>query len=188
MNHLIEIKKSLKRASTVKAKLATLKAVPTAKDVYGVRMPVLNNLAKTYKTCDFKLINELWKSGKFEERMLSAKIIGFKAKKEPVKTLSTIRKFSASVEDWAICDCLSSQSIRSIALSEQKRIFHLSEQLITSKKIWQRRMALVLLEYYTRLPHFHSYIHNAIDSLENENEYYVSKAIHWLKRNMLKKR
>lgn len=188
MNALIEIKKRLKRGSTLKAKSAILKAVPTAKNVCGVRMPELNDLAKLYKACDFKLINDLWKSGKFEERMLSAKLLGFKAKKDPLKTISTIKKFSSSVSDWAICDCLGTQSIRTIALTEQKRIFLLSERLITSRKMWQRRIALVLLEYYTRFPQHHMYIKTAIAKLENEQEYYVTKAINWLERNMLKNR
>lgn len=49
--------------------------------VYGVRMPVLNDLAKQFKAGGFELVKELWDAGAFEEKILAVKILGCIAKR-----------------------------------------------------------------------------------------------------------
>lgn len=151
-------------------------------------MPVLNELAKEYKGGGFQLVEALWRSGAFEEHMLAVKMLGRIAKKDPGKTLSLIEKFSKDISDWSICDAMGMQSPRALNKSHAKEIFRLANRLIRSKNFWQRRLALVLTEWYTRDKTFHSQIMSLLRTVKNDDEYYVKKAVVWINRNFRVKR
>ncbi len=63
---LKQLQEELKSHSTEDAKAAALKFVPGVTKIYGIRMPVLNEMAKKYKEGGFELVKELWRSGAFE--------------------------------------------------------------------------------------------------------------------------
>lgn len=188
VSYLKEIQRSLIAHSSEATKASTYKFVPLAQKVYGVKMPVTNELAKKYKDGGFDLVNELWRSGAFEERILAAKLLGRIAKKDPDKTLVLIEKFSKDISNWAVCDAMGMQGPKPINKSHTEEIFALSNRLISSKNLWQRRLALVLVEWYTRNPSYHPRIKQLLDKVKNDEEYYVQKAIVWINRNFSKKR
>jgi len=113
---LVEIRKILKNKSSKKSKESTLKFVPTVKKQYGVKVAVLNELVKQIKEPDFELIEKLWKSGIFEERLLASKILGKICKTNPTKTLKIIQKFSKDISDWVVCDTLATQGIEALLI------------------------------------------------------------------------
>lgn len=160
--------------------------VPTSQKVYGVRMPVINDLAKEFKDGGIELVEKLWKSGAYEERLLAAKILGKHSKKNPDKTLQLTHDFSTELTDWAVCDALGMQSLKPIVEKYETEIWQLSDELITSKNPWQRRLALVSVEYYTRFPESHARIKKQMEKVKGDKEYYVMKAVKWLERNMKK--
>ena len=80
---LSTIKKLLVANSSSEAKAAHQKFVPGKEKIYGVRMPYLNELAARYKTGGFNLVEELWRAGALEEKILAVKILGKIAKKRP---------------------------------------------------------------------------------------------------------
>ena len=47
----------------------------------GVKLPILNELANKLKNEDFDFVEQLWKSGAFEEKLLASKILGKICKK-----------------------------------------------------------------------------------------------------------
>ena len=183
---LPQIQKKLKSSSTPEAKTSIQKFVPDASKVYGVKMPLINELAKDLKDCDFELINNLWRSGFFEEKILAAKLIGKLSKKFPEEAVSLVKKFSKEIEDWAVCDTLGMQSLKPIAPKYQQQIFVLASQLNSSKNFWQRRLSLVLVEVYARNRDLHFQIQSLIEPLKKDKEYYVKKAIVWLEKSMAK--
>lgn len=183
---LQQIRKKLKSLSTPEAKASVQKFVPDAQRVYGVRMPFINEFATELKECNFELINELWKSGMFEEKILAAKLTGKLSKKFPAKAITTVEQFSGEIEDWAVCDTIGMQSLKPIASKYQNEIFALARQLNKSKNFWQRRLSLVLVEVYARKPELHSSIYSLIEPLRQDKEYYVKKAIVWLEKSMEK--
>ena len=185
---LKQIQSELKKLSNEKVKQSSQKFVPTNQNIYGVTMPLVNELAKKYKEGGFELAVQLWKSGAFEERVLAAKMLGRIAKKSPEKTISLIKQFSKDISDWAVCDTLGMQSPKPINKSHAKEIFSLSNELIKSKNFWQRRLALVLSEWYTRDASFHPRIKSLLSKVKNDDEYYVKKAIVWINRNFSKGR
>lgn len=105
---------------------------------------------------------------------------------DAAKTFVLIETFSNDVDNWALCDTIGMQSIQLVRLKYAKEIFSLAEKLINSDNVWKRRLALVLVEYYTRDKTYYPQINVLIKIAENDKEYYVKKAIEWLKRNMQK--
>ena len=183
---LKQIQKELKESSTPEAKAAALKFVPNAEKVYGIRTPVLNVMAKKYKEGGFDLVKELWSSGAFEEKLLAAKLLNVICKKDPLLSLKLITGFTKDISDWAVCDCIGMQSLKPVAKKIQKEIFDLSAKLIKSKNLWERRLSLVIIEVFTKDKLLQPEIMRRVKALENDEEYYVRKAVDWIKRNFKK--
>jgi 3-methyladenine DNA glycosylase AlkD len=185
---LKQVQEELKRHSTPEAKAAAMKFVPNAEKVYGIRTPVLNVTAKKYKEHGFDLVKELWNSGAFEEKLLAAKMLYVICKKDPMLSLKLVAGFSKDISDWAVCDALGMQSLKPVAKKIQKEIFELSAKLMKSKNLWERRLSLVIIEVFTKDPSLQPEIMKRVQMLENDEEYYVKKAVVWIKRNFDKGR
>jgi 3-methyladenine DNA glycosylase AlkD len=183
---LVQIQKELLSASTHEGRAAALKFVPGAIKIYGVRTPVLNQLAKKYKEGGFELVSELWESGAFEERVLAAKLLKEVCKKDPQKALKLVEGFSKNISDWAVCDAIGMQSLKPVARKIQKEIFELSSRLIKSENFWERRLSLVIIEDFTKDKSLQPEILKRVKKLEGDKEYYVRKAVEWIKRNFNK--
>ena len=183
---LKEIQQELQAKASAEAKETTLKFVPAATKVYGIRNPVLNEMAKRYKEGGFDLVKELWISGAFEEKILAAKMLGMICKKDPEASLQLVAGFSKDISDWAVCDTLGMQSLKPVARLKQKEIFTLSQKLIKSKNLWERRLSLVIIEVFTKDKLLQPEIMKRAKMLESDKEYYVKKAVEWIKRNLKK--
>ena len=184
---LKQIQAILKARSTPAAKLAYEKFVPTSTEkVYGVRTPVLNELAQQFKSGGFELVEELWKAGAVEEKLLAAKMLGKIAKNDPGKSFKLIQLFAKNIGNWAVCDTIGMQSLKPILKTHQKEIFALAWKYNRSKDFWQRRLSLVLVEWYTRIKELHPEIKKLVKNLENDDEYYVKKAVVWINKNFTK--
>jgi 3-methyladenine DNA glycosylase AlkD len=182
---LLEIREILKNSANEKTKLSIKKFIPSSKKVYGVRTSLLNGIAKKIREPDFGLIEKLWQSGAFEERLLAIKILMRISKDNPEKFLKLIKKFSKDISDWAVCDTLATQGIRKIAKIKQKGIFEISERFISSKNFWRRRFAIVLLVELNRQGFANKKnIKVILKKAEKDKEYYVKKAVIWLKREL----
>ena len=134
----------------------------------------------------FELVEELWKAGSLEEKLLAVKMLGRIAKKDPERSLKVTQLFAKNIGNWAVCDAMGMQGLKPILKTHQKEIFALAWKYNTSKDFWQRRLSLVLVEWYTRDKAFHPEIKQLVKQLENDEEYYVKKAIVWIKKNFIK--
>jgi len=181
---LAEIRKILKNKSSRKVKESAKKFVPTIGKQYGAKALVLNELVKKIREPNFELVEKLWKSGVFEEKLLASKILGRICKKNSEKTLRLIKKFSRDISDWAVCDTLATQGIRKIIRLKQKEIFEISKKLIKSKNLWQRRFALVLLINFTKDKNLRKEIEEILKKVKDDKEHYIKKAIIWLKNEL----
>lgn len=183
---LSEIQQFFTTKANERVKTSFEKFIPGSEKVYGVKVPMLNALAGKYKSGGFPLVEELWKSGAFEERLLATKLLGKLCKKDSEKTMQLLERFSKDVCDWAVCDTLTTQGVRGIAKQKQKEIFSLSKKLISSKNFWERRIALVLLINFKKEKSLHKEILAIVSKAENDEEYYVKKAVDWVKRELKK--
>lgn len=182
------IQKILKANAKPSAKESQEKFIPGITKTYGVYTPVLNDLAKQFKDGGFDLVKELWQAASWEERILAGKMLGRIARKDPALSLKLVEEFSAEINDWAVCDTLGMQALKPIVKTHQKEIFALAVKLNKSANFWQRRLSLVLVEWYTRDESKHAAINKLIHHLENDEEYYVQKAITWIRKNFKKGR
>ncbi len=132
------------------------------------------------------MVETLWNSGYLEERILSAKILGRICKKDPDRSMELLRKFVNSITNWAECDTLATQGVRKIAKSRQNELLQLSRELINSPNPWKRRFALVLLLNFKKDAELMNAIKEIIEQAEGDKEYYVKKAVEWLKRSMFR--
>ena len=182
------IQKILKANATEATIASHRKFVPGLTKIYGVKMPVLNQLAKEFKEGGFPLVEELGNLEYIEEKALAAKLLGNIAKKDPEKAFQLFNHLSSSIDNWALCDALGMQSLKPLVKTHAKEIFSLANEFNKSKNLWQRRLSLVMVEWYTRDKNYHSAILKLVDNLKNDKEYYVKKAIVWIKRNLEKGR
>ena len=162
--------------------------VPGKQKIYGVKTPLLNELAKKYKEGSFDLANELWSSDSLEEKIIAIKIIEKVGKNDPSQVLRLFKEFSGKIDNWAVCDGLGMQFLRGIVKTHQRQIFDLATKLNRSKNPWHRRLSLVMVEWYTRKGETHKEIRNLVKNLEDDKEYYVKKAVAWINRNFKKRK
>ncbi|HKO42378.1 MAG TPA: DNA alkylation repair protein [Pyrinomonadaceae bacterium] len=183
---LCSIKQSLVAKSDAKAKAAFQKFIPTSQNVYGVRVPLLNQLAKEHREGGFDLAEALWTAGAFEERLLAAKLLGSSCKRNPDQAVRLAKKFASEISDWAVCDTLGMQGLRGITVKKKDELFSWSNKLAKSKNPWERRLALVLLTHFVKDKQAHIQIKETVARLSGDKEYYVKKAVAWLQRDLQK--
>ncbi len=157
--------------------------IPGKQKIYGVKTPVLNELVKQYQSFSFDLAEELWESGAQEEKVIAIKIMEKMGKTNPGRLLKLFKKFSKQIDNWAVCDGLGMQFLRAVVKTHEREIFTLAENYSLSKDPWQKRLSLVMLEWYTRKGEHHAAIKKVVKRLENDEEYYVKKAVVWIKKN-----
>jgi 3-methyladenine DNA glycosylase AlkD len=162
------------------------KMVPGTQQIYGVKTPALNEIVKKYKHGSFTLAEQLWNSGALEEKIIAIKIIEKTGKKDPQRLLALFQQFAKQIDNWAVCDGLGMQFLRGIAKTEAAAIFRLAKKYNQSKDLWQRRLSLVMVEWYTRDKKMHPEINKLVKNLEQDKEYYVKKAVVWIKKNFKK--
>ncbi len=185
---LAEIQKKLKAESSAEFAEQMKRVAPGATKIYGIKMPVLNELSKFCKQGGFELVEELWKAGAYEERILAAKTIRLLAKQDPERAISLVKKFSSDIDNWAVCDTLGMQSLKTINKIRSKEIFLLAREFSDSKIMWQRRLSLVLVEDFCKQPEFHPAIRELIEKQRGDKEYYMKRAVIWLESSVNKKR
>jgi 3-methyladenine DNA glycosylase AlkD len=183
---LDEIQQILSSNASAGAIDSIRKFVPGQQRMYGVTTPVINEIVKKYKDGSFELAEELWNAGALEEKILAIKIIEKTGKKDAERVFTFFEKFSKEIDNWAVCDGLGMQFLRTVVQTHADRIFKLAKKLNRSKDPWQRRLSLVMVEWYTRKEERHDEIMELVNALQNDDEYYVRKAVQWIRRNFKK--
>jgi len=183
---LTSVQAQLRDAADVTAKAGTTKFVRTSQFVYGVRVSVLNALVKYCRPGGFELVEALWRSGAFEERLLAAKLLGAVARQDPARALGFVRTVSKDLSDWAVCDTLGTQGIRPIALAQRNAIFAIAEQLTRSRRLWERRLGIVLLLNFAAIPRERAAIRRTLAPLRSDKEPYIQKALAWIDKDLRK--
>jgi len=185
-NQLKEIQKILKTKADKNNIPFFEKMVPGKQKIYGVKTPELNMIVSQYKAYSFDLAEELWNSGALEEKIIAIKILEKTGKKDPERLLQLFRQFSKIIDNWAVCDGLGMQFLRGIVKTHADEIFATANEFNHSKDLWQRRLSLVMVKWYTRKKEYHDQIKKLVKNLESDKEYYVKKAVLWINKNLEK--
>lgn len=183
---LTSVQAELRAVANSETRAATAKFVPTSQLVYGVRVPVLNALVKSCRPGGFELVEALWRSGAFEERLLAAKLLGAVARQDPVRALAFVNTASKDLSDWVVCDTLGTQGVRPIAPTQQRSIVAMAERLSRSRHLWDRRLAVVLLLNFAGVPKERPTIRRILAPLRSDKEPYIRKALAWIDKDLSK--
>lgn len=162
------------------------KMIPGKQKMYGVKTPDLNAIVKQYKSYSFRLAEALWRAGALEEKIIAIKIMEKEGKKDPDQLLKLFTQFSKKIDNWAVCDGLGMQFLRGIVKTHADEIFTLAGKLNQSQDPWQRRLSLVMVEWYTRHYSYHPAIKKLVKNVNADDEHYVKKAIAWINKNLNK--
>lgn len=151
------------------------KLVPNAKNILGVRVPMLRKIAKDIAKKDWKSFLENNNKETYEELMLEGYVIGY-AKMDIEEALSYLEKFIPYIDNWAICD----SSINSFKFTgkNEKRVLEFIKPYLKSEKEFEVRFAVImLLTFYIK----NEYIDEILEIMGeiSNRAYYVQMAVAW---------
>ena len=150
--------------------------VKSSAPMLGIRMPILQKMAKQIAKGDYEGYLSLPHDNCFEETMLEGLVIG--ALKLPYpKLYPLVGSFVDKIENWMVCDCFCN------ALKSAKRFpedfWEYTSFLLQSDNPWHIRTGLVLmLDYFLDGEHI-SEVLSRCDAVTNPH-YYVQMAQAWL--------
>ena len=179
-----EIREAMIALASEEAQEATRKFVPTSVNVYGLRMPQLNDLASKYSRYGWDLSEALWDRGSFEERMLAVKILAKCPVRQPEKAFALMEKFRPEVNDWAICDTLGLVGSRKFIRKIPDTYFNAAVRYLSHPDPWTIRLGLVLLIHFTSMPGYTQKVPRLVDPLRGHPDHYVKKAIVWIDKHI----
>lgn len=157
---------------------------PGIECVLGVPVPEINAIAKKYKEYGLTLVEALWATGVYEERLTAVKILGLLTRNYPDEALHLLREFTPQITEWTICDTLASGVSRKLYTLRQLEILGLSAGWLSSANVWERRMSLVLLVYSCRFPEYQPEIRRRVEALSSDKAHYIRRAVTWLRREL----
>lgn len=184
-----EIKKTLQKNSNKERAINFRKFFKHCKaDVFlGVPTATIRKIAKEFFTISLDDIQTLMQSSIHDERALAHAILVLKYKKADEKTQTHIFKFYVKnrkfIQDWDGVDDSAPYIAGPYLLQRDKSILY---KLADSKRIWDRRIAIVTTLHFIRQ-------HQVTDTLKlaekllHDKEDLIHKAVGWMLREVGKK-
>ena len=151
------------------------KLVLTKYKMYGIKVPILRDIAKKISKTNIISFLDIVKSNSYEEVMIEGLVISYI--KEVDLCVKYFNKFINKIDNWAICDtCISSMKI----VNKNKELFLKQiKKYIESKHEYVVRVGVVLLLNYYIEDSYIDLVFDIIDSI-NREDYYINMAIAWL--------
>lgn len=151
---------------------------PNTKNILGVRVPVLRDLAK-------KIINDDWENylnndddEYYEEVLLQGMIIGI-AKMDIQRRLKFIENFVPKIDNWAICDVFCAGLKFAKLKSNKNVVFEFVKKYFKSNNEFELRFAIVMLLDFYVTEDYLDQVFQIINDVKHEG-YYVKMAMAWL--------
>lgn len=156
---------------------------------YGVKLQDLRRIVKEFyagnpalangKNCS-EVAEDLFKSRVFDLQLAGV----FLAGNCKIKDIGIIEKWFDYINDWAVCDTLSTEVITDILVGDHtaiNRIFSWSK----SPNQWIRRVALVTtVKLKDKITNWESLAEKILILFDQEKEPIVKKAVEWLKKEL----
>lgn len=141
-----EIRTRLESMAETKYKEFSQSLIPGSRQILGVRIPALRNLAKEIAKGDWKAYLDNAVDDTFEEVNLQGFVIGY-AKADYETLLPYIKKYVAKINDWSLCDGFcATLKITKKYKSEFKELLKVYAHKDT--EFDQRFVAIMLMNYY----------------------------------------
>jgi len=170
-----DIKILLNRLAEEKYRDFQYKLIPNAKNILGVRVPILRKIAKDIAKGDWQTFLEDENKKSYEEILLEGYVIGY-AKMDIEKALKYLELFIPKIDNWATCD--SSINTFKFTSKNLSRVYEFINPYLKSEKEFEVRFAVImLLSFYI----VEEYIHEVLSIMEKikNKAYYVQMAVAW---------
>lgn len=148
---------------------------PGAKNILGVKIPLLRTIAKEiYKENKWQPYLQL-KPKYFEEIMIQGMLIGF-IKNDIDTVIAIVKKFIPKIDNWAVCDIFCSGL--KITEKHQKNVWKFIQSYSDSKKEFELRFMTVMMLCYFLNDEYINKVLERCDKIKNDG-YYVKMAVAW---------
>lgn len=158
------------------------------------KTPLLNSIGQELgklmakENWKFEKLTKLWKEEERDERLIVISALGKISNKDYEKTKQFVLSILGDITDWEVCDQLALRVVAKLAVQNQKEIFSLMEQWITSRNKWVRRLAAATIPPYVRAkPEESRTCLEFLDRAMQEQDKDVRKAVGWALREITKK-
>lgn len=175
---LCELQEELRALAEPKFRKFTTQLMPaTQREIVGVRIPQLRNMAKDMaRNTDWRAwADSPAENDTFEEVMLRGLVLGY-AKMEREETSSRLAAFVPLIDDWAQCDVVCS-TLKRIKLWKED-FWNFAQTYLNSRKEFEQRFGYVLLmDYYLD----DDYIDRVLKALgaARPTRYYAQMGLAW---------
>ena len=158
---------------------------------YGISIATIRRiikevLSKPVKNSEIVAASqELVKSEIFEEKIAGIILLGYELKRNRKEffDFSVIEEMfdDGYIDNWALCDTLATDVI---TLLIEIRPVYISKIMdwINSENPWKRRATIVSIIKAKKLNNKKEFINEILQVLKSENDYFVKKALNWLRR------
>ena len=149
---------------------------PGAKNIMGVRVPLIKQLAKELTRKNITCQDIIFKEDIFEEVLLEGFLIAYSKTSFEI-FVKEIKNFIPKINNWASCDlfCAALKRIK----KHEDFFFNFLKPYLNSKKEFYIRFALViLLDYYVQKKYL-AFIFDTLDNFKHQG-YYAKMAAAWL--------
>ena len=151
----------------------TRNIVNTKMDLLAILLPDLKKMAKEIYKGNYISYLELMPHRYFESLITDAFLISLiKDYKIQIKYINKLSKY---IDSWSVTDTLKF-SIK----NNEDEYFDYAKELLKSKEPYTRRIGVRILFSFVNLNDYIDHIFSIIDTLKDEEEYYVNMAVAWL--------
>lgn len=151
------------------------KLIPNAKNIIGVRVPILRKIAKEIVKGDWKNFLEKRNKETYEEIMLEGYVIGY-GKMSIDEALKYLENFIPKIDNWAICD--SSINTFKFTLKNKEKVYEFIRPYLVSEKEFVVRFAVIMLLTFYIDDQYIDEILEIMGKISNK-AYYVQMAVAW---------
>lgn len=153
----------------------------------GIRVPVIRQTVKKYKTASINTAEKLMKSEYHEVRLFALLLLVEKFAKGDAEAQSQIYDFYLNntqyINNWDLVDSSAPQIVGGFLQDKDKRILY---ELAKSASLWQRRIAVLATFTFIRNMQFDEALRIA-GQLLKDREDLIHKAVGWMLREVGKR-
>ncbi len=150
----------------------------------GIRVPVIRQTIKQYKTTPLDVVERLLQSEYHEIRLFALLLLVFRFTKTEANEQDNIYQLYINntqyVNNWDLVDS-SAHHIVGAYLEDKDRI--VLDEFSTSESLWERRIAIIATFYFTKRGQFDDTLRISEKLLEDKEDL-IHKAVGWMLREV----
>lgn len=172
---LTELQEQLRKMADDKYRTFSAKLTPGAKNIIGVRIPLLRKTAKKGAVKLREFLNQTT-DDTFEEIMLQGMAIGM-SNISPDELYQHIANFIPKIDNWSVCDIFCGE-LKKTADDRERLWAFISPYLFADGEFYVRFALVMILKYFTTEEYIKKSL-SAADSVKH-NGYYAKMAAAWV--------